>query len=583
VDTSGPVSVSYTSNTATVTQPLHGLQTGNRIIVAGNPTITDDFVTTSVVRIDANTFTFDVNTGTSGSFFYKRFSLAEKSDNEAFPNRIYFSKFQQPEAVPLVNFIDIGPRSKAIKRIIALRDGLFIFKEEAIYRLTGSFGNFQVSLFDSSAVITSADSAAVLNNQIYVLTTQGVATVTDTGVSIISRPVEDKVIRIAQFPRFARATFGVGYESARSYHLWTVKEPGDRVATQCLRYNTFTQTWTEWTNAASCGLVDPADDRLIIGSGVDNFVEKERKTFTRTDYADRNLDSAISPQIATKTVAVANIDEIEIGDVIMQEQFVTIDRWHRFLRKLDEDTGVVNPGPEDSHYFFNKYSILPAQDLAQALIDCIIELNTILDLSVSTVVPTSPAQIRDRYNELMLAINIDGVSPNSLFQDYEYISDSILVEYPVMDIDQLQNTATFGAIPSFVAGPLIVSKAIKTKVQYNPVFFQDPSGMKQVYQGTYMFEYLNFTQAFGAYASDLSPDYEEIDFNGLGNGSFGNGQYGTNFYGGNQAAIPLRTYIPRNKQYCRFIKMQFRHAVAREGFKLFGVSLTVSAMAKNYR
>jgi hypothetical protein len=152
-----------------------------------------------------------------------------------------------------------------------------------------------------------------------------------------------------------------------------------------------------------------------------------------------------------------------------------------------------------------------------------------------------------------------------------------------MGIDQLQNTVTFGAIPSFVAGPLIVSKAIKTKVQYNPVFFQDPSGMKQVYQGTYMFEYLNFTQAFGAYASDLSPDYEEIDFNGLGNGSFGNGQYGTNFYGGNQAAIPLRTYIPRNKQYCRFIKMQFRHAVAREGFKLFGVSLTVSAMAKNYR
>jgi len=37
------------------------------------------------------------------------------------PNRIYYSKFQQPEAVPIVNFIDVGSKDTQILRVIALR------------------------------------------------------------------------------------------------------------------------------------------------------------------------------------------------------------------------------------------------------------------------------------------------------------------------------------------------------------------------------------------------------------------------------------------------------------------------------
>lgn len=570
----------WTSNPAVVTQTGHGLQTGDKIILSGNTSVTSNQVVVEVIRLSANSFSFEFTGTPSGSVYYKKYTLAEKGDNDAFPNRLYYSKFLEPESVPLTNYIDVGPKSKAIKRIVALRDGLFIFKEDAIYRLTGTYGNFQVSLFDSSAIITAPDSAAVLNNQIYVLTTQGVSTISDTGVSIISRPIEDKVIRIAQFPLFARSTFGFGYESARSYHLWTVESKEDEVATKCYRYNTFTQTWTEWNNAASCGSVDSADDRITIGSGVDNYIEKERKNFDRTDFSDRLIDSALSAQTATETVTVANIEEIDVGDVIMQEQYITISRWDRFLKKLDEDVGI--PAPMSGTYLDN-YSLNPGEDLGVKMSDLITELNSTLGLSVSTAIPTTSIEIRDRYNELMLSLNIDDLTPNSLFKDYEYITDSVMVEYPVLAEDKLNNTVTFSHVPRFVAGPLLVAKAIKVNVLYNPIHFGDPAVTKQVYQGTYMFEYLNFTNAIAGYSSDLSPGVEEIPFDGLGNGAFGLGEFGEGFYGGNLASIPFRTLVPRNKQLCRYIKIEFKHNVARESFKLFGVSLSTSTVADGYR
>src|SRR5690606_33655051 len=119
------------------------------------------------------------------------------STNNESVNRVYFSKLGQPEAVPSVNYIDVGPQDQAIERIVALRDNLFVLKTDGVYIIDGvSAPNFSVRLLDNSSNIIAPDTAVVLSNQIYALSSQGVVTITETGVGIISRPIEDIILKV---------------------------------------------------------------------------------------------------------------------------------------------------------------------------------------------------------------------------------------------------------------------------------------------------------------------------------------------------------------------------------------------------
>ena len=60
-------------------------------------------------------------------------------------------------------------------------------------------------------------------------------------------------------------SFGLAYESDRSYILWLPEKIADVTAMQAYRYNTFTRAWTRWDKAATCGLVSPSDDKMYIG------------------------------------------------------------------------------------------------------------------------------------------------------------------------------------------------------------------------------------------------------------------------------------------------------------------------------
>lgn len=264
------------------------------------------------------------------------------SSNEVRPNRIYYSKFQQPEAVPLLNYIDVGPRDRSISRILALRDALYILKEDSIYRLTGETSPFQLQEYDSSVYLRSPDSAVVLNNQIYALTSQDVVTITDSQVSSISRQIEDKIKEILRPGfNFETATFGVSYESDRAYLLFVSTTQGGTVADVCYRYNTFTQTWTSWDVSKTCGLVKFDDDKLYVGSGTHAFIEQERKNLDITDYCDLDYSILIdSDAIDGLEVVVSDSTNVGVGDVIEQTQYLTIAVYNRALRKLDIDVMV---------------------------------------------------------------------------------------------------------------------------------------------------------------------------------------------------------------------------------------------------
>lgn len=355
------LSPSYTniSNTAAnptvVTWTSHGLITGDKVIIVNSDSTPSIDGVSQVIVLSANTFSIPINVtvaGTQGSAL--KLTESEASDNEVKPNRVYYSKNQQPEAVPITNYISLGAEDKPILRIFPLRDSLFVFKEDGLYRISGESIPFVQGLFDSSCLLLAPDSVDVANNIVYCWTKQGVQVVSEAGVSTLSRPIEDDILKLqtTQYTNFKTATWGVGYESDNSYLVFTVQRTSDEVATICYRFNNITNTWTNFMISKTCGHVLSIDDRLYVGCSDVNNIEQERKEFNRYDHADREFNTNIQDgQYFGNNIKLTDVTNISAGDVITQDQKLTVYEYNMLLRKLDNDPGVA-----DNDY----YSLLSA-------------------------------------------------------------------------------------------------------------------------------------------------------------------------------------------------------------------------------
>jgi hypothetical protein len=206
------------------------------------------------------------------------------SNNDENPNRIYFSKIQQPEAVPLLNYVEAGSRGNEILRIIPLRDSVFVLKSDGVYRIIGEDpSSLRISLFDNTVALLSLESAVEINNQIYCYTDQGITAISDNGVQVLSRPIEDQIQQREIISNFFTTSFGVSYEVDRKYIFYCKALETDSYPTEAYVFNFFTNAWTKYLNDRSCGIV--FNDRLYMG-GTDGFIYRERKALNSSDYVD---------------------------------------------------------------------------------------------------------------------------------------------------------------------------------------------------------------------------------------------------------------------------------------------------------
>lgn len=520
-------------------------------------------------------FFMTVNSTATGSQFSPTLPTSGNSvisTNEVEPNALFYSKYQQPEAVPAVNKFFVGPKDKAILRILPLRNGLFVLKEDGIYRVTGDNASFTLDPFDNSAFLIAPDSAVVLNNLIYMLSSQGIVTLSDTGVSVISRPLEDKLDKVTSAAYdFRFNTFGVAYESDRAYLMWTVSNPNDTHPTQCFRFNTFTNSWTRFPIAKTCGLVKFQDDLMYLGPADENFIEQERKEFKRTDFADREYPLTIPANgVLDEIVALSSLADVENGDVLVQTQYLTIFKFNQVLKMLDMDFQV-----SDSNYF----SLLGASNgsnLRDSLDNLALKLDADPGVNNTTFFAslTGGLSFAAYQTDFNIIVNLLNTDSGVFYTNYPLSSGTITFE--ALIISKIKNTSTVSIkfnVP-LIEGPVILSRGIKADIIWVPQTFGDPSIAKQIREGTYIFEDTVFYTATASYASDLSPDFEKIEFNESGIGDWGAFVWGNQNWGGAGSQVPLRTYIPRDKQKCRFLKPRFEHIVSREKFSLFGLSLT---------
>ena len=240
------------------------------------------------------------------------------SSNDARQNGISISKVNQPEAVPLYAYVFVGSANKPIRRILALRDSVFIFKDDGIFRLTGNdFSTVVVSLFDGSKKLWAYESPVVFDNQIFCFVDQGVAAVSEQGVQIISKPIENRLLMVSQYSNFKDKTFGVGYDSDRKYFLWTVESKNDSYATVAYVWNSVTMAWTTWDLSRTCGMVLSGVNKLYMGNPENDYVYVERKTLTRMDYADESYSVTITAK-NEDVVTLNDSTNVEAGDALTQ-------------------------------------------------------------------------------------------------------------------------------------------------------------------------------------------------------------------------------------------------------------------------
>lgn len=650
------------------------LVNGDQIMVVGSdstPSI-DGIHTVTVPPGSNTTFTIPIDVtvaGTQGS--WSKLVDVAVSTNEVKPNRIYYSKVSQPEAVPLLNYFDISAEDKEILRIFPLRDTLFAFKQDGTYRISGASAPFVTSLLNSSYIVQAPDSVDVSNNIVYSWTTKGITPITESGSSTeISRPIDTEILRLASsvFTNFSTLTWGMGYDSDSSYIVYTNSSPDDDSATIAFRYCTLTNTWTNFQRSQTCGAL--ALDLQYLGSGTENIIDVERKQFNRTDYADSEFTVNLADSSLFNNGSLlrfVDVNNIDVGDVITQEQTLSIYIYNKLLIQLDLD-----PTVHDADYYSSLHAIsgdnmrdkivalavkldldtgITSNDFSSriaaksgtvlsnsianptvittstphGLVDgrIVTILGTQTPASVLPIIGTNPvsntgtfgvsttfslpiavktaggtgltfstasnlntfADIKACFNDIVSRLNSDA---SVTFNNYKPVADSTLMEAVVLAVDVSKNKVTLNLPLEWVVGPMTVYNAIPCQFTYAPITMDDPLYTKHISEATVMYNTRAITQFVISFSSDLLPQLIPTTMYGQGNGIFGMYSppgFGYGFFGGAGNSAPFRTLIPRQSQRCRFLNMQINHTVAREQWKIFGVTLTgeVGISQRGYR
>lgn len=327
------------ANPTVVTSAAHGLTTNDSIYIYQTNSTPALFGFYTVTVLDANTFTVPVNVTLAGTLGYWVSSdLVVSSSNDSRQNRVYISKAGQVEAVPIFTFLDIGSANFPIERVVALRDGIFFFKKDGIYRVSGEdFTSFNISLIDNTVSLLAPESAVPFNNQVFCFTTQGICAVTDSGVQIMSVPIENELLELSseQYTYFTTASFGVAYESARQYLFFTVTEEDDEFATQAFIYNSLTNTWTKWIMNRVCGVVNSTINKLFMAETDSGQILIERKNYTNDDYADEQYAVNIVSVDSSTQFTLTSATNVAVGMTITQGNRRTM------IIAVNQDTEII--------------------------------------------------------------------------------------------------------------------------------------------------------------------------------------------------------------------------------------------------
>jgi hypothetical protein len=161
-------------------------------------------------------------------------------------NRLYWSQPDEPEAVQLLSYVDVGAEQYGILALSALHDALLVWKEDGLFRVTGSApSSWSVDVVDASLVLSRSCAVDVLRGTAYAVTNRGVVSASEGGV--VSLPAQGKVETLFRSPVVPRVVAWEQLGLVLFSDLVGQYQDTDYANTiYCLA--TATGVWSRWTN-----------------------------------------------------------------------------------------------------------------------------------------------------------------------------------------------------------------------------------------------------------------------------------------------------------------------------------------------
>ncbi len=263
-------------------------------------------------RLDAPSGNIGISyTGSSPNAFAPSLSATLTASTSLAGNQLWFSKPGQPEAVPSVNFLEVGPSGSNILRILALGNQLYVLSDSGLYRVLGTdFTNFSVDPVDLTCICAAPGTAVTLDGSLYFLTNQGAVQVTEGSVAYISGDIDSDLRTILQSLLYNPANgynllsiyaFAVAHPLDHRVMFWLPLNTSSYQANYAFVYDSRARAWAKWfrnngndAEGFSCGTYSqsgPTAIGLTMGeqnntSATDCFCFTERRAFTTADFQD---------------------------------------------------------------------------------------------------------------------------------------------------------------------------------------------------------------------------------------------------------------------------------------------------------
>ncbi len=284
------------------------------VVVSGTP----DFDEHPFAVITNRTAAFSIPLASAS---YDAFSLSRGiSEIEGGPNRLAWSKAYEPEAVPLLQYVDIGDSAAPIVRVIATNDRLWIFKTDGLWSAYGdSPGDLTFQQVDPTIrllattrtpTLTQSESVAPwvtrLGNHVYAWTNAGIFRVSSAGVERVDGAIETD---IRKWTPVGGIIQGGGLFSAssvyddlvvfgmRTVEAYVPEQPGGGI---CYAYHVGSNTWSTWSTrfgldfgfSLISGAAESDADSLLLASLGGYMLYNDRP---RNDYAATANPAGIVP------------------------------------------------------------------------------------------------------------------------------------------------------------------------------------------------------------------------------------------------------------------------------------------------
>lgn len=257
------------------------------------------------------------------------------STNDFTGNRILWSAFEEPDAVPPANYQDLASAGAQVQALAVMRDSLFIWLNEGLWRGNGHNEDFAFSQVDPTIKLIAPETVKVLNNVMYGLTDKGVVAITEAGgKEYVSQPIDDQLPRLPSTDLTAYA-FAVANEATQEYILFATFDgtPRSTVPTRAHVFNAQTRQWSRWILPMTAGTSDGsylylagAQTLPSAGGTAYNIVTRDVRNTTawmnQYDWMSTSLDVVPGPA-ANQLTFTAPATYLAVGNTITTDNGIT--------------------------------------------------------------------------------------------------------------------------------------------------------------------------------------------------------------------------------------------------------------------